>query len=743
MRITAFTHDWQPIGDLDKGRMLSAKVIEEVNGEHAIVIETTQELAKDDRLLWRDDAGIWHEYVVYGISSTRLGPTVVAHTYYCPWSVQVDLDETTTTAMPGTSGVPASATVALRGALQGTSRWTVGTVEPTTLASASFWRKSGWEAMQTLVETWGGELRADITVTENWAVTRRVSLLNHVGSETPTRRYDYGHDVVGITRDVLEQPWTCRVIPLGAGEELDSGGYGRKITIEDVNGGVDYLEDAEVVPLVRKPDGSGGWEYPVQHVENPNAKTPAELKAWAQANLHEWTRPKVSYELDVVQLAQAGTSGGVACGDEVIVVDTAFGESGVQMETRCVRVEVDLLDPSQNVVTLSNVPSSLGSQLASIAQAGQTALDMIANSGERQASSEYVSDLIARLNEQANLTGGYTYTTEGEGIRTYDAPVSDPAVGAEATKVVEIKGGNIRIADSKDSQGNWQWKTVIVSGHVASELVTAAQLVAGTITSANGTVSIDLDNDTIEVGGKALTTVIQDVDGLNTLVRDTADGTLVVREGADFAALVDASGAFEVVYVTWQDGEPTLVAPWFTVDSNGARYVNYGVSGEPHFSTDGTSLEVGYTAGNKLHYDTTRGFWLSTRSGNAESIKFGVQVDGTPYGANAYRWHEIATTTGTTPVSLDLYGLVNGTEYMYSELMVFMRNGTNYWSSMVVPVAQLTSTQVEWYMGGGVWASSAARGRTAVFRISSSIFTPVGAYVDGTAVTPDWVIYAR
>lgn len=503
MRITAFTHDWQPIGDLDVTRMLSATVIEEVNGENALVIETTQELAKGDRLLWRDGMGIWHEYAVFGVSSTRLGPTVVGHRYYCPWSLQLDLEETTTTAMPGTSGTPANATVALRGALQGTTRWAIGTVEPTTMGSASFWRKSGWEALRTLVETWGGEVRADITVMENWEVTRKVSLLAHVGSTTPTRRYDYGHDVSGITQEVLEEPWTCRVIPLGAGEELDSGGYGRKITIEDVNGGVVYLEDAESVPLVRKPDGKGGWEYPTQHVENPNMKTPEELKAWALVNLHEWTRPKVSYQLDVVQLAQAGNSQGVACGDEVVVVDGSFGSSGIQIDTRCVRTDTDLLDPSQSVVTLSNVPKSLGSQLASIARTGETALDMITDSGERQSSASYVSNLIERLNEQANLTGGYVYITEGQGIRTYDAVVSDPAVGTEASKVVEVKGGTIRIADSRTSSGDWDWRTVFVSGHVLADLVTAAKLTAGYIGSAESGNYWNLDTGQLRIAASS------------------------------------------------------------------------------------------------------------------------------------------------------------------------------------------------------------------------------------------------
>lgn len=112
---------------------------------------------------------------------------------------------------------------------------------------------------------------------------------------------------------------------------------------------------------------------------------------------------------------------------------------------------------------------------------------------------EYISSLIDRINTEVNATGGYTYIVEGIGLRTYDVAVSDPAVGTEANAVVEMRGGTIRIANTKDAQGNWEWKTVFTSGHIAGELVTAAQIITGYIGSAGGTF-IDLDNDTINLG---------------------------------------------------------------------------------------------------------------------------------------------------------------------------------------------------------------------------------------------------
>lgn len=248
-RVILTAHDGTPIGELDPTLLVGLVATSEVNGEHALSVTTTQELAKGDRLLWRDHMGVWHEYVVESDTATHDATGAPVHEYWCPWSLQHDLSGTFVTGMPGTGGVPATAAQALAAALAGTARWQVGTVNVATTGSASFWRLSGWEAMQELVNVWGGEVRASITVSPTTGVTERhVDLLAHVGSSSAHRRFDYGFDATGITRTVEDQPWTARVMPLGAAEQSEDGGYGRKITIESVNGGVDYLEDADAVP---------------------------------------------------------------------------------------------------------------------------------------------------------------------------------------------------------------------------------------------------------------------------------------------------------------------------------------------------------------------------------------------------------------------------------------------------------------------------------------------------------------
>ena len=231
--------------------------------------------------------------------------------------------------------------------------------------------------------------------------------------------------------------------------------------------------------------------------------------------LEESCTPKVTYEIDVYEAAIEGVDAqGVSLGDTVQVVDRKFGAEGLRLQARVIELAVDELNERNVTVTLGYVDDGLAGQFAD----GARAFSMVTNLSNTLSTAQYVKDLISRMNDEINATGGYTYITEGQGIRAYDVAVTDPLVGAEASKVVEIKGGSIRIADSKTAQGEWKWKTVFVSGHIAAELVTAAQITAGYIGNASSGSYWDLDNNNLRIGTGAeigSTTA-------GTLVSDTA-----------------------------------------------------------------------------------------------------------------------------------------------------------------------------------------------------------------------------
>ena len=208
-RLIVTKPDGTIVGEVDPTRLVDASATSEVNGEHSLTLTTLDEYAKGDRILWRDARGIWHEHVVNACDASHEGGETV-YEHYCVWSLQYDLAQTFVTAMPGTGGTPATARGALEAALGGTERWGVGTVDVLSTGSASMWRVSGWDAIGTLVKVWGGEVDATIEVGLTGVVSRSVDLLAHVGTTDVTRRFDFGHDVSGIQRTVLDDRWTAR-----------------------------------------------------------------------------------------------------------------------------------------------------------------------------------------------------------------------------------------------------------------------------------------------------------------------------------------------------------------------------------------------------------------------------------------------------------------------------------------------------------------------------------------------------
>lgn len=496
-RLMVYDRTDKPLGDIAEADVFSLVRRATINGEHALEVTTTRKLGKGQRILMQDGRQIWHEYVVDGVDELHGAGRRPVGTYTCVWSIQHDLQGVRVSVMPGVQS-PVTAGEALARLLGTTRRWTVGTVTNTSTGGASMYDTDAWSALSTLVKTWGGEVDTTIEVDQAGVVSRKVDLYAQQGDQEAKRRFDFGADIKSVRRTMPDGPLYCRMTPRGKGEETEGGGYGRKVTIESVNDGKDYLELASMVPLAKLPDGTGGWEYPTLEVENGDCETPAELLAWARGVLEDTLAPQVGYDVDVLQAAREGIDmHGVSLGDAVQVVDRSFGDDGLRVSARVVEITVDELEDRDIIIKLGHISDGFTNLAAEISQVRDTVVNI---NGGTLSTADYLDRLISRLNNEINASGGYTYIVPGQGIRTYDREVSDPLIGAEATKVVEIKGGSIRIANSKTAQGAWDWKTVFISGHIAAELVTAAQITTGYIGNASGSNYWNLDDNYLTVG---------------------------------------------------------------------------------------------------------------------------------------------------------------------------------------------------------------------------------------------------
>lgn len=642
---------------------------EVINGEHSLTITTTQVLAKNQRIVYKDGRGYWREFVIVGVDEEHAAGHTVYGTYYCVWSLQVDMQSIIVSKMPGVQ-TPVTASAALAAILEDQSRWTRGTVTNTNTGGASMYDMSAWNAIGVLVENWGGEISATIGVSSTGVISRAVDLYAEMGESSASRRYDFGADLNSITRTISDEPYYCRISPRGKGEETEDGGYGRKITIESVNDGKDYLEYSPMVDIAKMPDGSSGYIYPTLIVENGDIETPAELKTWAQSVLESYCTPKVTYAVDVLQAGDEGVDvSGVSLGDTVQVVDKYFGD-GLRLSGRVVELTVDELQSKNVTATIGALESNFASKFVSMDTVRDTVLAM---NGGTLSTSAYLSRLIDRLNGEINATGGYTYFTEGQGIRTYDTAVSDPLVGAEASSVVEVKGGSIRIANSKTAQGAWEWKSVFTSGHIAADLVTVANIHAGFIGNMFGNYW-DIDNGVLhtvsgQIGGFTIgqSALYNGTDAKND---DTHDGVYV---GTDGLATVGTSTGNDKLRVTIDGG-------YIRGFKNGSQagFISPSMSATISDGQGGTTTVPAQIIGGDALVIDVKNLAVGTDGDGSGTMTGAVTATGTTTSQNSYY------STRFVPVSLSNNVLTGYMRIVLPKYINGMFVGTtvNYWNTI-------------------------------------------------------------
>lgn len=344
----------------------------EVNGENALSLTCLAALDKGDRIVWQDRMGRWRENVVDGVTETRAAAGIV-YTYYCPSSAQVELSGD---YLEDKRPLNTTASVAMASALS-ESRWTVGTVADLGQNGTNFYHTNAWQAIHDVADTWGGELSFEIAVSGSAVTARRVSLRGRVGADNG-KRFTYTKDLVSVTREVDEGNVCTALYGYGkAPESTDddgnlTGGYERKLTFGDVNGGKNWVGDADALARWGRPDGRGGKTHVFGDVEFGDCEDARELLSLTRGELKSRCTPKVSYEVDAVSLARAGEGfEGADEGDTVLVIDKAY-DPPLRVQARITKVEEDQLAEGGATYTIGNfrtVGEVMAAQRSSISKA--------------------------------------------------------------------------------------------------------------------------------------------------------------------------------------------------------------------------------------------------------------------------------------------------------------------------------------------------------------------------------------
>lgn len=489
----------------EKLTLISASHKITINGPNTLNFECTNHVNKNDHVLYQDEMGHWHEFIVQGITenkdSIRVYAEHVSYELHGNYIKERRPNEL--------------ATVHLNMLLEGT-RWTAGVVHNVQVKTSYFYL-SIYDCILKLASVANREVQYRIAVNNNRIVERKVDLITRIGQDNG-KRFTYSKDLLNATRTILDDSICTALVGRGRGVEIGDG-FGRRITFIELDKsdspiGIEYVYDSQALNewgILH----NGQRLHKIGIVEFDDIEDTEELYQATKQKLQEFKNPRINYEVEVALLIDSHEN--VQIGDSVLILDQNFRGKELRLSGRVIELEKNLVEPERSLVILGNLRESY----YSLAKNNEELLDNFrskmniwdranAFDSNNQISGSYISDMLETWNETINSSGGFIYAEDGKGMITYDRPIDQ-----SPTQAMQLVAGGFRIANSKLSNGEWDWKTVISAEGIAGEQLLANSITASKLAADVGQ-SLDLSSNTsirfvvdsaitdIQVGGRNL-----------------------------------------------------------------------------------------------------------------------------------------------------------------------------------------------------------------------------------------------
>lgn len=492
------------LGELTPMQATRTRNVDQCGVDKVELVLLDNGIDKYDRIVFCDSMGRTCEWIVMSSRESR-AKSVPICTVNCYGSMQELSRHFMPTLRRGSGDTPAQA---LAKALDGT-RWSVGQCDEGS-GEYSVYHQSSLASVQDIAEAYKMEVEPVIELSGdgNSIAKRSVRLVKRLGRASTALRLDYGSGLSGIDRVLSADDVVTRLYCYGKGVQTTdddgnaTGGYSRKITFADINGGKEYIQDDSLLEVWGVPGPDGSLMHTEGIFEDGDCEDKATLLAEGRAALAERSKPIVSYEGTVEALGRAGFDAN-ACdlGDNLQMVDTTFPKP-LRLSGRVLEIVEDLLgDGSPSTVKVGNVIEGIVKRSDRVQQTIDR-LTSSAGSWDSAATlgSAYLDGLIDGLNKVMNETGGYTYIKPGKGLFVYDKPED-----ANPTMCIQIGGGYFRIADGKNSDGTWNFRTLgnghgLVADAIVSGTISANLIKAGTIQDKSGKNYWNLDASEFHLG---------------------------------------------------------------------------------------------------------------------------------------------------------------------------------------------------------------------------------------------------
>lgn len=512
------------IGELTPMQATRTRNVDQCGVDKVELVLLDNGVDKYDRIVFCDSMGRTCEWIVMSSRESR-AKSVPICTVNCYGSMQELSRHFMPTLRRGSKDTPEQA---IAKALDGT-RWSVGQCDEGS-GEYSVYHQSSLASVKDIAEAYKMEVEPVIQLSAdgNSIAKRSVSLVKRLGRANTALRLDYGSGLSGIDRVLSADDVVTRLYCYGKGVQTTdddgnaTGGYSRKITFADINGGKEYIQDDSLLEVWGVPGPDGSLVHTEGIFEDGDCEDKATLLVEGRAALAERSKPIVSYEGTVEALGRAGFDAN-ACdlGDNLQMVDTTFPKP-LRLSGRVLEIVEDLLgDGSPSSVKVGNVIEGIVKR-SDLVQQTIDRLTSSAGSWDSAATlgSAYLDGLIDGLNKVMNETGGYTYIKPGKGLFVYDKPEE-----ANPTMCIQIGGGYFRIADGKNSDGTWNFRTLgnghgLVADAIVSGTISANLIKAGIIQDKSGKNYWNLDASEVHLGPGA-TLDDKDIATTDTVVKST------------------------------------------------------------------------------------------------------------------------------------------------------------------------------------------------------------------------------
>ena len=582
-----------------------------LDGTDELNITCAEDLVKGDRVVWIDLQGVCHEHIVDTIDRVHDDDGAPETQAVCINSVNETWDDWLDDKRP--SG---SVSVALTSILADT-RWEVGTCDQGGTASRTFYHISVREGIAELLETWGGELETTIVHNGAGIVARRVNIRALRGNQSSAKRFTWTKDLVSVKRSMASDNPKTRVYGYGKGVKTEGGGYGRRLTFGDINGGKDYVEDAEATEIWGHPDGEGGILPAVASYVNEQCEDAAQLLQETKDYLKQVKEPKVTYTASVIDLYAFGRSWeGVGVGDDVAIIDKGFSEEGVRLHGRVSQIERDLLT-GDATVTFGTLADTMADMWQSVSNAlkGNSQQNALYDAAAGTSVS-WLIQLQQSLNAQFNAVGTYRVETFELGTIYSNVPIDAlnglPLRSTSGMWAVNLNGMGLRLASGLTSEGQWDWKTFLTGGMVTADLINAGtmradRVRAGLLTDEKGKNFWDLTTGEFSLSADASVgdgDVGSSVVAVDVQYGNSTSSSTVPTTWTTYASWKQGQYLWTRLKLTLADGNTEYTTAHRMADNDGI-----GVSQvrEQYYLSTSSSTQTG---GNWYYYQPT---WVSGR----------------------------------------------------------------------------------------------------------------------------------